>query len=78
MTKNTVWEIIGYVSLALAVIGQIIVGYTYLIAQGIFLGSNVASVVRDYAIDLPMANKIKDMVFTGITIGLIIVRMTIN
>ena len=73
--KNTkiVWEIVGYVTLALCIFGQIAVGYIYLIAQAMYLIANIASVVRDFALKLPTANKVKDICFTAITIGLIVI-----
>lgn len=71
--KNLVWEIVGYIGLILCVFGQISVGYTYLIAQAAYLIANVSSVVRDFALNLPAANKVKDIVFTGITVALIII-----
>lgn len=70
---NNLWEIIGYICLALCVVGQITVGYAYLLAQIVYLVANVASVVRDYALNLPRANKVKDICFSGITVALIII-----
>lgn len=70
---KTLWEIVGYVTLALCIFGQIAVGYIYLIAQGAYLIANIGSVIRDFALNLPTANKVKDMAFTGITIGLIVI-----
>lgn len=70
---NNLWEIIGYICLALCVVGQITVGYAYLLAQIAYLVANIASVIRDYALNLPRANKVKDICFSGITIALIII-----
>ena len=70
---NNLWEIIGYVCLALCVVGQITVGYAYLLAQIAYLVANIASVIRDYALNLPRANKVKDICFSGITVALIII-----
>lgn len=70
---NNLWEIIGYICLALCVVGQITVGYAYLLAQIVYLVANIASVIRDYALDLPRANKVKDICFSGITVALIII-----
>ena len=67
------WEIIGYVTLALCIIGQITVGKWYLLAQSAYLIANVAGVFRDFALHLPAANKVRDVVFTAITVALIIV-----
>jgi len=70
---NNLWEIIGYICLALCVVGQITVGYAYLLAQITYLIANIASVIRDYALNLPRANKVKDICFSGITVALIII-----
>lgn len=73
--NNWKWEMLGYVGLILCVVGQITVGYWYLVAQVVYLIANITSVVRDFALGLPNANKVKDVVFTGITVGLIIVYL---
>lgn len=73
--KNNLWEIIGYICLVLCVMGQITVGYAYLLAQIAYLIANIASVIRDYALNLPRANKVKDSCFTGITLALIIIKI---
>ena len=73
--KNLIWEIVGYITLALCIFGQIAVGYMYIIAQCAYLVANFASVVRDFKLELPMANKVRDIVFTAITIALIAIRI---
>lgn len=70
--SDTFWEIMGYVTLALCIFGQIAVGYLYLIAQIVFLVANSIGVVRDIALKLPQANTVRDVTFTAITIGLIV------
>ena len=72
-TNKIFWEIIGYLTLALLVFGNIAVGYWYLIAEFAFLIADAVSVVRDFALKLPPANIVRDIVFTGITIGLIVI-----
>ena len=74
-TNNTFWEIVGYSTLALCIFGQIAVGYIYMVAQVAYLVANVFSVVRDFALDLPRANKVRDVVFTGITVALIAIKI---
>lgn len=71
--KSLMWEIVGYIGLILCVFGQVAVGYLYLVAQAAYLIANVSSVIRDFALNLPAANKVKDIVFTGITVALIII-----
>lgn len=73
--QNTIWEIVCYIGLALCLAGQVMVGKFYLVAQFAYLVANMSAVVRDFAIGLPTANKIKDMCFTGVTIGLICMRL---
>lgn len=70
--NNLVWDIVGYGTLGLCIIGQVTVGYAYLIAQVVYLIANMAGAVRDITLRLPRANTVRDIVFTGITIALII------
>jgi len=69
------WEVIGYVSLALCIFGQIAVGYVYMIAQVAYLVANGATTVRSFVLDLPRADKVRNIVFLGITCGLIVIRL---
>lgn len=73
--NNALWETIGYISLGLCIIGQITVGYYYLFAQTVYLVANTASLVRSVCIKLPRANVVKDITFTAITLGLIIINL---
>ena len=73
--NNLFWECVGYFTLALCIFGQITVGSWYLLAQFAYLVANVCGVVRDFALELPSANKVRDIVFTAITIALIVVRL---
>ena len=75
MKKEMIWEIVGYVGLALCIFGQVAIGWFYLLAQFAYLIANVSGVVRDFVLDLPQANKVKDIAFTAITLGLIIVKI---
>ena len=69
------WEIIGYISLALCIFGQITVGYLYIPAQCVYLVANCLSLTRSISIKLPKANIVKDVVFTAITFGLIVIYL---
>ena len=73
--SNAFWDTMGYLTLALVVVGQIAVGYVYLFAQFIYLFANIIGTVRDFALNLPRPNKVRDIAFTAITIGLIIIRV---
>lgn len=75
--KNTKikWEVIGYLCLALCIFGQIAVGYSYIPAQILYLTANVLNIIRNFALKLPTANKVRDICFTAITIGLIVIYL---
>lgn len=76
MTKRTaLWEVVGYVALIGCVLGQIIVGYWYMFAQIVYLICNISMTVRCFAIHQQPADKVKNCVFTAITLGLIILRI---
>lgn len=75
MKKETIWEVVGYIGLALCVFGQIAIGWVYLVAQCAYLLANISGVARDFALKLPNANKVKDIVFTAITLALIVIRI---
>ena len=73
-TNDTFWEVIGYSTLALCIFGQIAVGYYYLVAQFAYLIANLCGVVRDFALHLPKANRVRDIVFSAITVALIVIH----
>lgn len=75
INSNLLWEVVGYTTLALCIFGQIAVGYIYLAAQAAYLIANILSVIRDYKLNLPPSNKTKDIVFSAITVGLIVIKI---
>ncbi len=75
MEKARFWDNVGYAILVLLLIGQITVGWAFFIGQGAYLIGNVINVIRDFKLDRPKADKIKNVCFTAITIGLIIIKV---
>lgn len=75
MEKEKFWENSMYAVIVLLVIGQITVGWLFYVGQGAYLIGNIISVLRDFKMDRPKADKIKDLLFVAITIGLIMLRM---
>lgn len=74
--KNEIfWEIIGYLGLALCIFGQVAIGWFYLLAQFAYLIANITGVIRDFALDLPPSNKVRDIAFSAITLALILIRI---
>ena len=65
------WNRTVYLVLALTILGQMIVRVDYLWGQSAWLIANVLTVVRDFALDRPAADKVKNSCMLAITIGLI-------
>lgn len=70
---NKLVENAAYLVLMLTIAGQIVATGSVLMAQIIWLSANVISVVRDYILDRPMADKVRDWALCGITGGIVIV-----
>ena len=67
------WNNIGYLVMALLLVGQITVGWLFMLGQGAYLVGNVLNVIRDFKLKRPAADKVKNVCFTAITIGLIVI-----
>ena len=70
-TKILVWENLQLLALAGTIIGQVVVGMSFLIAQSIWLAANILSLVRDFILHRPIADKVKNAALTALTAGLI-------
>ena len=68
-------EYLGYSIMFMLIIAQSVVGEWFLLGQIIYLISNIANVVRDFALSRPKADKVKDILFSAITLGLILIRI---
>lgn len=71
--KSNKYDIIIYIAIASTVLGQVIIGWEYYIGQGGFLCANALYLYRDIKLDRPKSEIIKDVIFTALTVGLIIV-----
>ena len=69
---NKKWEYVAYICLALTIIGQILTASDVLVAQTVWLVSNVLFVARDIALQRPTADKVKDVSMLAITLGLVV------
>lgn len=69
---NKFFENLQYVVLAGVIIGQCVVGTNFYLGQFIYLICNLISFVRDFVLDRPNADRIKDCACTAITLGLIL------
>lgn len=72
MNNEKFWDNIGYVIMALLLVGQITVGWLFMVGQGAYLLGNIINVIRDFKLGRPRADKVKNICFTAITVGLII------
>lgn len=73
--KVKVWENLQLVNLAGTILGQILVGGLYFIAQSIWLACNVLALVRDFVLHRPIADKVKNASLCALTLALIILRI---
>lgn len=69
------WNRALYFVLASLILGQMIVGNNFFIGQSFYLVANVTAVARDFALDRPAADKVKNICMLSITIGLIVSRL---
>ena len=73
--KDKIFTNLAYVALALCVVGNITVGWYFMLAQVVYFVANAINVARDYVLDRPVADKVRDIVFLAITTGLIIIKV---
>ena len=69
---NKFFENLQYVVLAGLIVAQCVVGANFYLGQFIYLLCNLTSVVRNFALERPTADKIKDCACAAITLGLIL------
>ena len=67
-----VWTQAQYLNLALTIVGQVVIGGSYLIGQGVWLVANCIAVIRDVVLKRPAADIVKDVAMTALTAGLIV------
>lgn len=73
--KEHIWEVLGYIAIAAALIGQIIIGENFLLGQGGFLIANIINTLRCFVIKQNMADKVRNVCFLAVTIGLMAVHL---
>ena len=74
MTKF--WESgMCYLMMVLLIIAQCTVGESFFIGQGIYLIANIGNVIRDFVLKRPVADKVKNVSFTAITMGILMIRI---
>ena len=76
--REKIFENLQFVVLVGLIIGQCTVGSNFYIGQFIYLGCNIISTTRNFALDRPLADKVKDCCCLGITIGLILFKFFVR
>lgn len=61
-----------YLVLVGLLVGQSVVGVNFYIGQFIYLAVNLIAVVRNFVLNRPTPDKVKDAACLGVTIGLIL------
>lgn len=72
---ETIFITLNYLVIGLLIVGQCIVGSDFIIGQCAYLIANIISVLRNFILKRPMADKIKDCSCTAITVGLIGIKL---
>lgn len=77
MTEKTMhfYESLQYVVLALTIIGQVAIGVNYYAGQGIWLVSNIITVIRNIVLQRPRADKVWGWTMATLTFGLIVANI---
>lgn len=71
-TGRKVWENLQYLNLALTIAGQILIGGSYMLGQSVWLVANIIALARDFTLQRPTADKVRDAAMTALTAGLMI------
>lgn len=69
--KAKVFENLQYVVLAGLIIAQCVIGGNFYLGQFIYLVVNALSILRSFALERPMSDKVKDISCFAITFGII-------
>ena len=67
-----IWTQAQYLNLALTIAGQVVIGGSYLLGQGVWLVANCIAVIRDVVLKRPAADVVRDVAMTALTAGLMV------
>lgn len=74
MKKEKFWELVGYITLAGLIVGQITIGFDFWIGQMSYLATDVIIMVRGFIINQPTSDKVKNVAMTAICLAVSIVK----
>jgi len=69
-----IWEDSAYLVLLLIMAGQALAVTNIFVAQIVYLSCNILALARAFALDRPLAEKVKDTMCFGLTIAIILIR----
>lgn len=78
MNTKRFWKLFEnfqYVVLILFIVAQCTIGGVYLLGQALYLVGNGIQIVRAFYLDRPVAEKVTNICFFGITLGLIVMAL---
>lgn len=73
--RTKIWENLQYIVLALTIVGQCVMNIGAIYGQSAFLIANLITVTRDFKLGRPVADKVKNIALTAITIGLVLLLL---
>lgn len=68
------FENLNYIIMIGLICGQVLVGKNYMLGQGCYLVANIIASYRTFSLNRPMSDKIKDVLFTGLTLALMLTK----
>jgi len=72
LMQNKIYEIAGYVAIALTVIGQIVINMSAIAGQSLWMVANVLYLIKAIKQNMGKAEIIRNVIMSAITTGLII------
>lgn len=73
--KEKLFENLQFATLVLLIVGQCTISSNFYFGQVAYLVANVISVARCFVLGRPLSDKVKDVACTGITLGLILIKV---
>lgn len=76
--KIKFFENLQYMVLAGLIIAQCVIGGNFYLGQSIYLAVNIISIIRSFALERPISDKVKDISCFAITFGIIAFSLLTN
>jgi hypothetical protein len=70
--QNKIYEIAGYIAIALTVVGQIVINMSAIMGQSLWMVANILYLIKAVKQNMGKAEIIRNVIMSAITTGLII------